>query len=93
MLDQEQRDPTPPAQRMLDIIAEIAADRRCALFRRFEIMRHWHDNGGVPFDQMISSFDGNWLHQNDWSYNCIAEALGDGIADAVVAGGFGSGAA
>jgi hypothetical protein len=20
-----------------------------------------------PFDQMISNFDGNWLHQNDWS--------------------------
>jgi hypothetical protein len=28
---------------------------------------------------MISNFDGNWLHQNDWSYNCIAEALCDGL--------------
>jgi hypothetical protein len=43
----------------------------------------WHVTGGVGFDQMISNFDGNWLHQNDWSYNCIAQALCDGIVEAV----------
>jgi acyl-CoA thioesterase I len=31
---------------------------------------------------MISNFDGNWLHQNDWSYNCIAQALCDGLIGA-----------
>jgi hypothetical protein len=45
-------------------------------------MRHWHVVGGVPFDHMISNFDGNNLHQNDWSYNCIALALCDAIVDA-----------
>jgi hypothetical protein len=39
---------------------------------------------GIPFDQMIGNFDGNWLHQNDWSYNCIAQALCDGLAEAAV---------
>jgi acyl-CoA thioesterase-1 len=71
--------PTPATREMLDIIASIAAYSGVALFRRFEIMRYWHVDRGIPFDQMISNFDGNWLHQNDWSYNCIAEALCDGL--------------
>jgi lysophospholipase L1-like esterase len=83
VLDQQQQLPTPATQQMQDIIARIAADARIPLFRRFEIMRYWHVTGGVPFDQMISNFDGNWLHQNDWSYNCIAQALCDGIVEAV----------
>jgi hypothetical protein len=70
--------PTPATREMLDIIASIAAYSGVALFRRFEIMRYWHVDRGIPFDQMISNFDGNWLHQNDWTYNCIAEALCDG---------------
>lgn len=83
VLDQQQLQPTPATRQMQDIIAEIATEARLALFRRFEIMRYWHVTGGVPFDQMISNFDGNWLHQNDWSYNCIAEALCEGVAEAV----------
>jgi hypothetical protein len=43
----------------------LAAEHDVALFRRFEIMRFWHVDRGIPFDQMISNFDGNWLHQND----------------------------
>jgi hypothetical protein len=35
------------------------------------------------FDQMISHFDGNWLHQNGWSYNRIAEALCEDITEAL----------
>jgi hypothetical protein len=73
----------PATRQMLDLIAVAAARSSIALFRRFEIMKHWHTVGRVSFDQMISNFDGNWLHQNDWSYNCIAEALCDAIVDAV----------
>jgi hypothetical protein len=83
LLDQQQQGPTPATQQMLDIIARIASDSGIALFRRFDIMRYWRLTGGVTFDQMISNFDGNWLHQNDWSYNCIAQALCDGIVEAV----------
>lgn len=75
--------PTTATTEMLRIIDTIAAEQDLALFRRFEIMRHWHVDRGVPFDQMISNFDGNWLHHNDWSYNCIAQALCDGLATAV----------
>ena len=81
LLDQER--PKPATQEMLDIIASIAEISKVGLLRRFEIMRYRHRQGGVPFDQMISNFDGNRLHQNDWSYNCIAEALDDAIADAM----------
>jgi acyl-CoA thioesterase-1 len=82
LLDQQQDQPTPGTRQMLDIIARIAADYRVALFRRFEIMRHWRLVGGIAFEQMISNADGHWLHQNDWSYNCIAAALCDGLAAA-----------
>jgi hypothetical protein len=37
--------------------------------------------------ERISNFDGNMLHQTDWSYNCIAEALADAIVEAVDGGG------
>lgn len=67
---------------MLEIIEVIAVGHGIALFRRFEIMRHWHVDRGIPFDRMISNFDGNWLHQTDWSYNCIAQTLFDGLMKA-----------
>ena len=81
-----QTDETPKAvtQEMLRIIEAIAVEHDVALFRRFEIMRYWHVTRGIPIDQMISNFDGNWLHQNDWSYNCIAQALCDGLVEAAV---------
>jgi acyl-CoA thioesterase-1 len=81
LLDQE-KTPTTTTRQMLDIIGTIATDSKIALFRRFEIMRSWHVEGGIGFDQMISNFDGNWLHQNDWSYNCIALALSHGLIEA-----------
>ncbi|WP_342724168.1 SGNH/GDSL hydrolase family protein [Bradyrhizobium sp. B097] len=81
LLDEDR--PKPRTQEMQDIIAQIASDRRIGLFRRFEIMRYWHVNDGVRFDQMISNFDGFWLHQNDWSYNCVAQALCEGIISGV----------
>jgi hypothetical protein len=44
---------------VLEIIEVIAAEHDIALFRRFEIMRHWHVDRGIRFDRMISNFDGN----------------------------------
>jgi acyl-CoA thioesterase I len=70
-------------ERMLELIAAAAEESNVAVFDRFEIMKYWNTVAQVPFDQMISNFDGNMLHQNDWSYNCIAEALADAIVEAV----------
>jgi hypothetical protein len=81
LLDKEE--PKPATREMLNLIADAAARSGSGLFRRFEIMKFWHRVGRVPFEYMISNADGNWLHQNDWSYNCIAQALCSGIVDAV----------
>jgi hypothetical protein len=73
----------PSTERMLALIADAAAKSGVGLFDRFQIMKFWHQRCGVPFEHMISNSDGNWLHQNDWSYNCIAQALCKGIVGAV----------
>jgi acyl-CoA thioesterase I len=75
--------PKRPTLAMLELIAKVAKNKAIGLFRRFEIMEYWHRQCGVPFEHMISNSDGNWLHQNDWSYNCIAQTLCDSIVDAV----------
>ena len=42
-------------------------------------MRHWHEAEHLPFETFVSP-DG--LHMNDWSYGCLAKALGVAIAEA-----------
>ena len=42
-------------------------------------MRHWHLVEQLPFEAFVSA-DG--LHMNDWSYACLAKALGMAIAEA-----------
>jgi hypothetical protein len=64
---------------MVDLISSAAAQENVDVFHRFALMRHWHDNDGMPFEAFLSP-DG--LHMNDWSYNCFAKALADAIADA-----------
>ena len=79
----EREQAKPATSQTLDLIATAAGESNVGLFRRFEIMKYWHTVGQVSFEQMISNFDGNWLHQNDWSYDWIAKALCDGIVDAM----------
>jgi hypothetical protein len=73
-------------ERMLELIAAAAEESNVGVFNRYEIMKYWNTVAQVPFDHMISNFDGNMLHQNDWSYNCIAEALADAIVEAAAGG-------
>lgn len=64
---------------MLGLIASTATEENIALFRRYDIMRHWRDQLGMPFDAFLSP-DG--LHMNDWSYACVAQALANAIVEA-----------
>jgi acyl-CoA thioesterase I len=64
---------------MVELIATVAHTGKVDVFRRFAIMRHWHDRGGKSFAAFISP-DG--LHMNDWGYHCWAKLLCDSIADA-----------
>jgi len=64
---------------MVSLIATTAKAERVAHFRRFDLMRHWHETEHLPFKAFVSP-DG--LHMNDWSYACLAKALGLAIAEA-----------
>ena len=69
----------PDAERMVTLISATAKREDVDLFRRFEVMRHWHDVDQIGFETFVSP-DG--LHMNDWSYACMAKGLGNAIAEA-----------
>ena len=64
---------------MVDQIALAAKDEHVDLFRRFAVMRDWHEVQHDPFDVFVSP-DG--LHMNDWGYACWAKLLATAIAEA-----------
>jgi lysophospholipase L1-like esterase len=70
----------PDIAAMIELIAAAAKEEQVGLFRRFALMRHWHEVEGMPFEAFVSA-DG--LHMNDWSYDCLAKALSEAIADAL----------
>jgi acyl-CoA thioesterase-1 len=69
----------PHVEDMVSLIATAAKAEHVPLFHRFDLMRHWYETDHLPFETFVSS-DG--LHMNDWSYACLAKALGMAIADA-----------
>ena len=60
-------------------MAQAAKENRVDLLRRYDIMRHWHEVEGLPFETFVTQ-DG--LHLNDWGYACVAKSLGVAIAEA-----------
>jgi lysophospholipase L1-like esterase len=69
----------PNCDGMVSLIASVAKAEHVGIFHRFELMRHWYDADRLPFETFVSA-DG--LHMNDWSYGCLAKAIGMAIADA-----------
>jgi len=69
----------PNIEGMVSLIATAAKAEHVSLFHRFDLMRHWYETEHLPFETFVSS-DG--LHMNDWSYACLAKALGMAIAEA-----------
>ena len=67
------------AEPMVAQIAATAKEVNVDLFRRFALMKRWYETDHLPFDAFVSP-DG--LHMNDWSYACVARALGLAIAEA-----------
>jgi lysophospholipase L1-like esterase len=70
----------PDAGRMVELIAATAKATNVDLFRRFDVMKRWHDVDHLGFETFVSP-DG--LHMNDWGYACMAKALGMAVAEAV----------
>jgi acyl-CoA thioesterase-1 len=67
------------ANAIVAMIEQTARDTDSHLFRRYELMRRWREDEQLAFDKFLSPDE---LHMNDWSYACIARALGTAIADA-----------
>jgi acyl-CoA thioesterase-1 len=65
------------AEAMVAQIATTAKEQTVDLFRRFALMKRWHQT--MPFDAFVSP-DG--LHMNDWSYGCLAKWLAAAIVEA-----------
>jgi hypothetical protein len=73
------------AERMVGLIAQAASRAGANVFRRFALMGYWNVVDQVPFDKMIATEDdGTKLHQNDWSYERVAQALAAAITDAAL---------
>jgi lysophospholipase L1-like esterase len=67
------------AEGMVAQIAATAKEQSVDLFRRFALMRRWHQAEHMPFDSFVAP-DG--LHMNDWSYGCLAKWMGAAIVEA-----------
>jgi hypothetical protein len=73
------------AKRMVELISEVAAaNPPVNLFRRFDLMRRWHEIEQNSFDRMIDPSDVDRLHQSDWSAKRIGQALCEVIVTAVI---------
>jgi acyl-CoA thioesterase I len=60
-------------------MAQAAKEYRVDLLHRYDMMRHWHEVEGLPFEIFVTP-DG--LHLNDWGYACVAKSLSVAIAEA-----------
>ncbi|MBV8108329.1 MAG: SGNH/GDSL hydrolase family protein [Hyphomicrobiales bacterium] len=71
----------PNIDDMVSLIAAVAKAEHVGLLHRFDLMRHWYQSEHLPFETFVSP-DG--VHMNDWSYACLAKALGVAIAEAAL---------
>jgi GDSL-like lipase/acylhydrolase family protein len=79
LLDERAED----SERMVALIAAAAKKANVNLFRRWALMRHWHVQNSIGFDQMLDPTDiPDKLHQSDWSTQRISVALCDAITKA-----------
>ena len=68
---------------MVSTIAQVARDKKVNLFRRFELMKAWHELARISFDRMVDPTDPNRLHDSDWATQQLTYALCQVIFDAV----------
>jgi len=65
--------------KMVRAIAEVSGQKRINLFRRFELMKSWHDIEEISYDRMVDPGDSDRLHDSDWVTRRLTGALGDVI--------------
>jgi acyl-CoA thioesterase-1 len=69
----------PDEEEYARVMAEVAKEKNVGLFRRFEIMRAWY-NDGMPYAQFVTN-DG--LHLNDFGQKCIGRLLSLSILNSI----------
>ena len=69
----------PDEEEYAQAMADVAKEKGVGLFRRFEIMKSWY-NDGMPYAQFVIN-DG--LHLNDFGQKCTARLLSQSILDAI----------
>jgi lysophospholipase L1-like esterase len=69
----------PDEEEYARVMADVAKEKHVALFRRFEIMHSWY-NDGMPYAQFVIN-DG--LHLNDFGQKCIGKLLSLSILNSV----------
>jgi acyl-CoA thioesterase-1 len=69
----------PDEEEYARVMSDVAKEKGAGLFRRFEIMRSWY-NDGMPYAQFVTN-DG--LHLNDFGQKCIGKLLSMSILDAI----------
>ncbi|WP_441235764.1 SGNH/GDSL hydrolase family protein [Bradyrhizobium sp. 930_D9_N1_4] len=71
------------SERMVSEIRRIADDAGVNVFQRWALMRHWHVENGVSFDELLDPTDRPaMLHQSNWSTLQVSKALCQAITDA-----------
>ena len=72
------------ANEMVSSISEIAREFDVNLFRRFELMKGWHEIEKISFDAMVNAGDPHRLHNSDWTTQRLSRSLKDEIVGGVV---------
>jgi lysophospholipase L1-like esterase len=74
----------------VEAIGQIAIQAHVNVFRRFALMKGWHEIERVSFDRMVDPTDPDRLHGSDWTTQSMAwalkEAIVGGVAKALAAG-------
>lgn len=73
-----------------DLVARIsraAQDSGVNIFRRFDLMRHWVVQDGIPIGELVREDDDKKLHTSEWATNCVTLALFQSIMGRLTAEG------
>ncbi|APG08166.1 lysophospholipase L1-like esterase [Bradyrhizobium elkanii] len=67
---------------MVEAISRIAHKKRINVFRRFALMKGWHEVARISFDRMVDPGDDDRLHASDWTTDKMTWQLTDAIVAA-----------
>jgi lysophospholipase L1-like esterase len=68
---------------MVLAITKVARELRVNVFRRFELMKGWHEIEKISFDVIVNPTDPDRLHDGDWTTQRLTGSLKDEIVAGV----------